>query len=810
MAFGIRPGSSGAQPGTHEGSATAIWDYFGGVDKVAVSVNGIPPAISEYIAYDTLNPPNPFIAVTQDGMGKVCYDGGFPKFYNNTAPPEGSTYASLNATFKYACNCLNWIANTTKVEAGNRKVLILGDAISGGYWIKGTGASDFYTTLQRLAVAGNWQFVFKDINDYPGGLLNATLNELEQYVSVVLFSTNSSGGARITDNCVTDLAEFRHRGGGLYFITDHGRVTTTIEDANSNYQSGSFFNTANKVMVNFGAWFSGDYNRTPVNVGFLRQTYGDHALYANLDNSQSIAAGGSESRVFVNESTVLMNPSEYPSTTFTREGINRINFLVMDALGNMNTFRFIYIIGNTVVIIRILDDNGNRLEDTVDIGLNNGIILGLSIDGESTTGTLEGVILRNTTTIGKFIWDPNEGTTVTWYGGEGRPILVNNNDVIMGRISSPFVFEEEITIKRIQPEISNTKSLGRFVNAIGAMSPVNPKRRIADVISKLKSFVNINYNNKTAVNVKNIKAFNSNSYQLPDVTTYVFNTTSELNNALNTLVPPTNRDIYTTWARISGNNYYPSGTNPPAGSEAASWTWDDALGAAVVPINSDSFLGFVSPESVDNYDHEVILRSNNADDDINGVIMAFTRQGNTNYSLGVVLKCDLTNNTSGTPANNLSIAVNTAAPLVQVDGDNILGGWRNQFKRIKVLRRGDIFTVYASRWNQMAFDPTLTMTLDLNSSPSLAIFKGPKPYGYSNFSQPQSYFSGIKYYGGVLKDVIIDALNNRVYRYTVGTGWGLVTGLRAQDIFGSPRILVNVADSKKYMLNKDNTITALT
>lgn len=67
--------------------------------EVAYTLNGLPPALSEYIAYDTLTPANPFIAVTQDGAGNVVYDGGFPKLYNQYAVlPQPSGYSiRLNA-----------------------------------------------------------------------------------------------------------------------------------------------------------------------------------------------------------------------------------------------------------------------------------------------------------------------------------------------------------------------------------------------------------------------------------------------------------------------------------------------------------------------------------------------------------------------------------------------------------------------------------------------------------------------------------------------------------------------------------------
>lgn len=144
-------------PQHYTGAQQVTWTGTPDIAAIAQSINDIPPAISEYIAYDTLSPPNPFLAVTQDGNGNVVYDGGFPKFYNPKAPGTGdTTFSSLSASFKFLYNALNFVANPTKVASGNNKVLVIGDAVTpSSYLVKGTGSSDFRTSLERLfAVAG--------------------------------------------------------------------------------------------------------------------------------------------------------------------------------------------------------------------------------------------------------------------------------------------------------------------------------------------------------------------------------------------------------------------------------------------------------------------------------------------------------------------------------------------------------------------------------------------------------------------------------------------------------------------------------
>lgn len=260
-------------------------------------------SVSEYIAYDTLSPPNPFIAVTDDGVGRVVYDGGFPKIYNMRAPAAGQT----TPYFKYVTNAINWVLNPKKVAQGNRKVLFIGDTSStNNYKVKGTGVSDFNTSIQRLIELTNATgSVIKDPTDYPSGTLELPYSELSQYAAVFFIGAWYSPSMDVLpDSAVSNLVRFKEEGGGIVLITDHGPTLKTIQEAERNRVG--FFSSVNKVAIAFGAWFSGDYDRTAVNVGFLRRTYGDHPLYAGMTDNESIYGGSSESRVFLSEGSSFM------------------------------------------------------------------------------------------------------------------------------------------------------------------------------------------------------------------------------------------------------------------------------------------------------------------------------------------------------------------------------------------------------------------------------------------------------------------------------------------------------------------------
>jgi hypothetical protein len=285
--------------GTYDTRQTVDWQASQAVDFVMFTVNGLMPTLSEYVAYDTLSPPNPFIAVTQDGRGNVVYDGGFPKFYNIYAPAAGTPFASLSGAFKYLYNALNFVSNKAKVNAGNRNVLILGDAIAAeNYPVKSGAPTGFYTSFVNLFATAGYNPVFKDRADYSG-TLNPTFAELDQYCAVLHMSSDyATATGRFTAGGVAAMVAYREAGNGVILITDHGPDIPDVNTA-ANGSYGAFFRTANQLVAEYGAYFSGVFDRVPVNVGFLRNTYGNHFLYNGMADSEYIHAGASESRVFI-------------------------------------------------------------------------------------------------------------------------------------------------------------------------------------------------------------------------------------------------------------------------------------------------------------------------------------------------------------------------------------------------------------------------------------------------------------------------------------------------------------------------------
>lgn len=687
---------------------TARMILSGNVQSLQFSVNGAPPSISKYVAYDQLVPPNPFIAVTQDGTGNVVYDGGFPKFYNNTAPVAGinasitmefkatctgqvgtenlyyynaftnknvtiatgdklvydmfqnsalakvgldaitandpaqfpGTYSlrdwgapgaplvkdqngirihpaqdlgnlavnqwyhrefdltpcagqtfikwsmayegevagdfatrfrdiyildrngnikatlfkdvidlpnsssaeagasgytnlvkalydprgQLTGSYKYLYNAIIWSANQKKVTAGNRKILILGDApAAGNYPVKSTAPSGFNTSFTRLCAAVGFTPTFKDVSDYAGGLLGCTAVELEQYACVLLMSSAPGTAPYITDACVANLVAFREGGNGLIIITDHGPIINDIGQANNAGLGSAFFWTANKLITQFGAYFSGNYDRTPVNVGFLRSTYGDHPLYAGMTNDESISAGGSESRVQVATFASVLPGNVPPFNIPLGKTIVRVAAVLNS--GEILPYKIEY----NVVSFKVSFSDGTVIKDNgqvLDVGVKNQSLVQPSVIG-SLAENAAGIVYKNGVRVGTLTYTQAGGSVQTWDGGGVGPVKVQHGDSFSVGLTTPVAMTSAITIKRFQPAIKGKQDLSAVMRTLRDFQPgltdIKRVKKMVEDISAVVPHLGIKHAQNMPINLKLLGEYFNNegvaSLVLPNAAT---------------------------------------------------------------------------------------------------------------------------------------------------------------------------------------------------------------------------------------------------------------------------------------------------
>lgn len=478
--------------GLYHNAISLDWLLSDDVDRFSYTVNGAQPTMSKYIAYDTLNPPNPFLAITQDGRGNVIYDGGFPKFYNqySAGVVGATTFAQLTPALKYLHNAFKLCLNPAKLAIGNRDILVLGDAAvsdnSGYYSVRNTAAQGFLTTLQIVGRVGGWNMIVKDRANYTGGILNPTFAELDKYAAVMLMSSLYSNTEYITNAAVTDLVSYREAGNGLVFITDHGTYkNTSLEQSDQPGRSEGFYRMANKVIRNFGSYFTDNFDRVPVNVGFLRRTYGDSPLYDGMANTDSIAAGGSESRI-----TVATYP-EYtketaPTLHFDADGKYVVSVLAIMKDGSTRTFRYLYnvVIGEFIWWRDAAMNNLGPVRKMVQPQSDF-----LPYIESAGLGTLKGSILRNGKKIASFTRDDVTGTLWNWFAGSNI-FPVADDDVFTIDVVTPFSYKKTITVERYQPPIADSIDFAETTSLLARDDYVNTDRGdvINSVMRDLKQF----------------------------------------------------------------------------------------------------------------------------------------------------------------------------------------------------------------------------------------------------------------------------------------------------------------------------------
>lgn len=468
--------TSSLAPGIYDGAKSTTLSFSAAVVEVAVTVNAAPPSISKYIAYDTLSPANPFIAVTEDGRGRVVYDGGFPKFYNTYVPAVTNTFADLSPAMRYLHNAIKWVINPTKLAAGNNKVLFIGDTVTDNiYNVKSTDTSGFALTIAAVARVVGVIPTILNLEDYDSYKLNPTLAYLEQFACVVFFGSNS--GAQeplITPAAISAFVKYRENNNGLVFITDHGEFLTSIED--TKLPGGSnFFKTVNGIIYNFGAYFTGNYDRSPVNVGFLRANYGDHPLYNGMSNSEDIFAGGSESRVAVT-TLVTVPPGSVQPIVLNKQGYNTVSVLMRLSDGSIDTQSYQYSIqiDDFVWFDTYNPETGSWQAgtDTVFADISGQMTVNVIVSPNEILGDIWGEILLRGKRVGEAYTVGNAGT-VTWYANPVARIPVFPGDVIEIAVKKPFAKSITATISRPTVGPVNSISLIKNLNSLIAAKVIS-------------------------------------------------------------------------------------------------------------------------------------------------------------------------------------------------------------------------------------------------------------------------------------------------------------------------------------------------
>lgn len=220
--------------------------------------------------------------------------------------------------------------------------------------------------------------------------------------------------------------------------------------------------------------------------------------------------------------------------------------------------------------------------------------------------------------------------------------------------------------------------------------------------------------------------------------------------------------MYVTGKRFSCDKSSDSMNFAP--DEEAAWSYDRDKATFITAVNSNNFNGFINNDMpVAAYTHEVTIKSDDEDDDLNGVVIGYAYDSeNKPHTLSLLV-------TRGGIAGGevalvydygrVSHTILTSFIGTDIDPsfDGVTHGW-SEFPngiRLKIEKNLNKLVCQTSMWNDPAtWNPTTLFEFDLDENELTKIFSGNVYYGYCNHSQKSSYYQDIVFNAYIVKEKI--------------------------------------------------------
>lgn len=183
-------------------------------------------------------------------------------------------------------------------------------------------------------------------------------------------------------------------------------------------------------------------------------------------------------------------------------------------------------------------------------------------------------------------------------------------------------------------------------------------------------------------------------------------------------------------------------------ADASGWYWDNSLQSIVQPRNSDTYTGFVTKNIYDYYEHTCQIKSTDADDDWNGIVIGYMEDENGNpHTLSAIV------DRGGWSPNGgglFALWYDFNLPDAQRLGYKSMGGtggWSSipNGVTIRVEKHGNLISAVCSRWNSTTLDESMRLNIDLDNYSWGSLFSEEVHYGYSTWSQGYSFYQNIQF-----------------------------------------------------------------
>ena len=251
------------------------------------------------------------------------------------------------------------------------------------------------------------------------------------------------------------------------------------------------------------------------------------------------------------------------------------------------------------------------------------------------------------------------------------------------------------------------------------------------------------------------------------------------------MTAPKGDEVFNTWPRSQGPNYYSDLASIPSGSQARSWVLD-SNGDIRCTVNSGSALTFISPKAFEDYTFAATLYSGDSDDDSIGLVAASTVVGGVLHQLIAVRQ------RGGMPAQ----AGGKTFGLMLYSGGNVAksygsvqigghGGWSGRTTRVEVRKECGIMTVLCSDWNSNELHPDSKLSVNMNEDPTLsAIFGKETSFGFMTWSQLGTTYRNV-FLSGVGLSSDFTYLKNAILWTSEGNSTGKMLAMSCMPAGGS-------------------------
>lgn len=209
-------------------------------------------------------------------------------------------------------------------------------------------------------------------------------------------------------------------------------------------------------------------------------------------------------------------------------------------------------------------------------------------------------------------------------------------------------------------------------------------------------------------------------------------------------------DVFNTWHRFSHGAA--NWTQPSLAAELNAWQYDPAIDTVKCTVNSASYIGFVSDKDVGDFTFDVEvglpMTSVDGDNDAITLVIAFKTVDGKEHTLNVVRGGSIEGHLKTTTLFGVyyDYLLPDQKTVMAVDTGEAPHAWRGYYARMRVVRKGDEFTVLSTpadtrTWGT-ATDADFIHRIDftLNDLPELAKFKGLNRFGYGSLSQTDSTY----------------------------------------------------------------------